>query len=223
MHYSSHLKVLCKVATAAAPALALVGCVGTSPGMQVASFAGGSLVTEWTGKSLSDHALSAAVSQDCEFLRLLEGRPLCREYVEPVAMETGDYLEAPAKTSSLSEAPGGPATGTDTAMALPRTIVVLGRFRSRRNAAAIAAEYALLEPRIVAGAAVHTPWEVHVGPMTWKRSRALARALIEFGEPPLSVLAFTPRLAASPERDSASDSGVPGVVRGHTPAPTRGQ
>lgn len=200
--------------------LGLPGCVGTSPGLQVASFAGGNLITEWTGKSLSDHALSLAVSQDCEFLRMLEGRPLCRDYVAPVDLQTTDRRQPPADPPSASaQARLGVVKTAPT-----RTIIlVLGRFQSRRNAQAIAAEYARLAPRVVAGAAIGRPWEVHIGPVTAPRGRAIAQALSDIGEPPVAVLAFTPRLAAAPAGGSADASGVPALVRAQPTSPARGQ
>lgn len=223
MHYSMQLRAISRVAAGIVQMLTLTGCMGTSPGMQVASFAGGSLVTEWTGKSLSDHALSLAVSQDCEFLRLIEGRPLCRDYVAPVSLQTTDRREAPAATAPPTGAAGKTSSGVVTAAPARRMVLVLGRFRSRRNAQAIAAEYAPLDPTVVAGAAVGSPWEVHIGPVTPARSHALARALSEIGEPPVAVLAFTPRLVAAPPGASAGDSGVPGLVRAQPVSPARGQ
>ncbi len=67
-----------------AACLGLGGCV-LPPGVTYFSFAldGVSLVT--TGKSVSDHALSAAVEKDCAMWRLLQEQDIkavCREYAD---------------------------------------------------------------------------------------------------------------------------------------------
>ena len=67
-----------------AACLGLGGCVAP-PGVSYFSFAfdGVSLVA--TGKSVSDHALSAAVDKDCAMWRLLQERDIkavCREYAD---------------------------------------------------------------------------------------------------------------------------------------------
>ena len=61
-------------------ALLLSGC-GLPPAIMVASYAieGFSLIA--TGKTITDHALSNAMQQDCALFRVVKGRQVCHEAV----------------------------------------------------------------------------------------------------------------------------------------------
>lgn len=61
----------------------LTGC-GIPPAITIASYAldGGLLLA--TGKTTKDHALSAAMQQDCNLFRVVSGTPVCQDY-EPTA------------------------------------------------------------------------------------------------------------------------------------------
>jgi len=167
-------------------AASLSGCMSMSPGMQAVSFAGSGLSYEWTGKSLSDHALSFAVSKDCEFLRLIEARPLCRDTL-------------PAAAAPLATAPQTTTTPP------PLETIVLGRFRARRNAEAIAASYDVLDARVVEVPGASARWEVRAGPYSPTRSREVRAALVASGAAPFDVV--------------ASPNGAPAYAAAATPPP----
>jgi len=58
--------------------LVLTGC-GTPPAITAISYVldGMSLIS--TGKTVSDHALSMAMEQDCKVWRVVEDKPVCRD------------------------------------------------------------------------------------------------------------------------------------------------
>ncbi len=65
-------------------ALLLSGC-GLPPALMIASYAieGFSLVA--TGKTITDHAISNAMKQDCALFRVVEGRQVCLENIDAEA------------------------------------------------------------------------------------------------------------------------------------------
>jgi hypothetical protein len=76
--------------------------------MSMASLAisGASMAT--TGKSVSDHAISAVAQRDCRMWRIIQGSPICRE-PEPAAGTTAAItLAAASRTSPAGYWRGGP-------------------------------------------------------------------------------------------------------------------
>ena len=55
----------------------LSGCLALPPAIQVASLAMDGLSYATTGKSVTDHALSAFAARDCAMLRALQGSEIC--------------------------------------------------------------------------------------------------------------------------------------------------
>lgn len=68
-----------KVPIAAAAALVLSGC-GLPPALTIASYAFDGMTLLATGKSVGDHALSAAVEKDCAIWRVIKNADVCRDY-----------------------------------------------------------------------------------------------------------------------------------------------
>ena len=59
-------------------AVGLGGCSIPTP-VSIATYAVDGASYAMTGKSMSDHALSAVLEQDCAMLRVVQGRLVCRE------------------------------------------------------------------------------------------------------------------------------------------------
>ncbi|MBF0246916.1 MAG: hypothetical protein HQL36_02415 [Alphaproteobacteria bacterium] len=93
-----------KFLTVLLAAHALNGCVMTvQPAMQFMSFAMNGFSYAKTGKGVSDHALSAAMRQDCALLRpVMDGEGVCRdgEYQLATLLEVQAVDEDPAITAA---------------------------------------------------------------------------------------------------------------------------
>ncbi|WP_157845956.1 hypothetical protein [Kiloniella litopenaei] len=72
--------IMRKIIVASTLALALSGCA-LPPAIGVASLAVDVASYFFSGKTLTDHGISAVAQQDCALIRLMEG-DLCDEYVE---------------------------------------------------------------------------------------------------------------------------------------------
>ena len=59
--------------------MALAGC-GLPPAVAIASYAFDGVLLVATGKTSKDHALSLAMQQDCNMLRVVSGAEICRDY-----------------------------------------------------------------------------------------------------------------------------------------------
>ena len=72
------LPSLIKITVVLAAANGLTGCIVTlPPAVQAASFALDGISFAATGKTMTDHALSAMVEQDCAMSRALNGEAIC--------------------------------------------------------------------------------------------------------------------------------------------------
>lgn len=60
--------------------LLLAGCVAIPPAVSIASWAINGVSYLASGKSVSDHAISAVLDQDCATWRILKGDPICVDY-----------------------------------------------------------------------------------------------------------------------------------------------
>lgn len=116
----------------------LSGC-GIPPAISIASYLldGASYVA--TGKSISDHGISAVAGRDCATWHLVKGENICRgnptERKEPAPVEEGQQATGPA---------GGPAAlvaGAPPASAPRQRYLVLGSFEDRTMADAAASEF----------------------------------------------------------------------------------
>lgn len=77
----------------AALAVGLGGCGVPAP-VSIASYAVDGVSYAITGKSMSDHAISVVLDQDCAMLRVLQGRIVCREDGDTSDDEIRDALTA---------------------------------------------------------------------------------------------------------------------------------
>jgi hypothetical protein len=82
----------------------LAGCVAIPPAISIASWAvnGASLMI--SGKSVSDHAISAVLDQDCAMWRILKGDPICVDYPAEDGSVMVAELEAPADPAEFDGA-----------------------------------------------------------------------------------------------------------------------
>ena len=60
-----------------------------------------------SGKSVSDHALSAVANEDCAIWRALQARPICRDRDVPETMVAAPESEVPAAVLAAAPAAGG--------------------------------------------------------------------------------------------------------------------
>lgn len=94
----SALRTLTRVGVLGALAFQLSGClVALPPAIQLASFAADGISYATTGKSVTDHAISAVTERDCAMTRVLAGEDICMAPNPQLAM--------------LPEASGAMATG----------------------------------------------------------------------------------------------------------------
>ena len=110
------------------PAL-LSGC-GLPPAVVIASYAADGVSYVGTGKSVTDHGISAAVGRDCALLRIIKGKAICKDEptqrANPAPVEVGQHATLP---------PGAqPAKG----IAARHHYLVLGSFANCRNAERLA-------------------------------------------------------------------------------------
>jgi hypothetical protein len=109
-------KVLLKTALVLVAAFELFGCA--APALTVAGLAADGASYAASGKSLSDHALSAATGSDCSMLGVLDDGVLCRDRVpEPevvVAHEAPPLAGPPAPAPQ----PAAPDNSAATLLAL---------------------------------------------------------------------------------------------------------
>jgi hypothetical protein len=60
--------------------LLLAGCISVPPAVTIASWIVDGVSYAVSGKSVSDHAISAVAQQDCATWRLIKGDPICVDY-----------------------------------------------------------------------------------------------------------------------------------------------
>ncbi len=94
----------------AGPILLLAGCAAIPPAVSVATWAIEGASLAFSGKSVSDHAISAVTRKDCAMWRLLKGEPVCADY--PVengpARAAVALLPAPPKPAKFDLASAPP-------------------------------------------------------------------------------------------------------------------
>ena len=109
------------------PAL-LSGC-GLPPAVAIASYASDGVSYIATGKSVTDHGLSAATGRDCALFRIIKGKPICgdapTQRAHPAPVEVGQRATLPEGNPVKSIATG-------------HHYLVLGSFANRRNAERLA-------------------------------------------------------------------------------------
>ena len=82
--------------------LLLAGCAAIPPAVSVATWAIEGTSLAFSGKSVSDHAISAVARKDCAMWRILKGEPVCEDH----PAENGP---ARAAVTPLPAAPSEPA------------------------------------------------------------------------------------------------------------------
>ncbi len=154
----------------------LSGCA-VPPAVTVASLAADGVSYVATGKSVTDHGLSAATGEDCALLRVVRHQSVCSndwQRGKNVPVEAGKASVPPPAAES------GPAP---VAIARDR-YVALGSFLDPGNAARTAARYAALHPTItrveVGGRRFH---RVIVGPLSAAEAAALKARLVAGQDP----------------------------------------
>lgn len=136
--------------------LLAAGCA-VPPAVTIASFAADGVSYVATGKSVTDHGLSAATAEDCALLRpVLDDKPVCT------------MTETSAAKSVPVDYRGRPAAPAAVAPAVVRTrYVMVGSFLDPANAVRAVARYAPLAARIVpAEVNGHQFHRVMVGPLS---------------------------------------------------------
>ncbi len=63
-----------------------------------------------TGKTTSDHALSAATERDCSLMRIFEDEPLCRDIVPAIVAEPAISGRPRPKPATIAAAAPSPAS-----------------------------------------------------------------------------------------------------------------
>ena len=155
--------------------LAAGGCV-LPPAVTVASLAADAVSYAATGKSVTDHGLSAATAHDCALLRpLLTRKPIC-----DTSGERGrdvPVVDGAAAVSPCTSAPPRVAAA-GRAVAANDRYVCLGTFGDAATARAAAARYASLRPADVTveaqGRVFH---RLVVGPLSADAATALEARL----------------------------------------------
>jgi hypothetical protein len=84
--------------------IGLSGCAIPIP-LQIASWAASGISYITTGKSMSDHAVSAVASQDCAVHRLVLGRSMCEAFVDESEGTAVAQVNAAAKDTATPDSP----------------------------------------------------------------------------------------------------------------------
>lgn len=122
--------------------LLAAGCV-LPPAVTVASLAADGVSYATTGKSVTDHGISAATGEDCALLRpVLNDKPICDSTL------TARGKSVPVEQGSAAVPPPPEAAPTETAMVRSQYVTV-GSFLDPANAVRAAASYAPLQVNIV--------------------------------------------------------------------------
>ena len=56
-----------------------------------------------TGKTISDHAISSAASQDCKLFNIVQGKPVCQEYEIASLTDKTVPSEPPNQTQTVAD------------------------------------------------------------------------------------------------------------------------
>jgi sporulation related protein len=175
----------------------LSGC-GIPPAITIASYVINGMSYAATGKSVSDHGISAAAGRDCATWRVIKGESICKgdpsERKDPAPVEDGQQATAPT---------GGPApqvAGAPPASVPRQRYLLLGSFENRGTADGIASEFSdtkisVFEVR-VSGRTAH---RVVAGPLSDTEVAELRQRLVSHDGPRATEIDL---VAAAPERSS---------------------
>jgi sporulation related protein len=163
-----------RLAFLALAALLPAGCA-LPPVVTLASLAADGVSYAATGKSVSDHGISAATGNDCALMRpVFTGKAMCQ-------IDTTGGKDVPVETGHAAVARPGTAALAAPAEAKGRDVYVqVGSFRSAENAARLAARYADLNAAVrpvdTRGARYY---RVTVGPLSAPEESALKARLAQ--------------------------------------------
>jgi SPOR domain len=163
---------LSRLAFLALVALFPAGCA-LPPAVTLASLAADGVSYATTGKSVSDHGISAATGNDCALMRpVFSGKAMCR-------IDTTHGKDVPVETGHAAVArPDAPALASP-APARNRYVQV-GSFRDAENAARAAARYADLNAAVrPVDAGGIRYYRVRVGPLSAAEESALKARLAQ--------------------------------------------
>jgi hypothetical protein len=154
-------------------ALILSACGVVPPVISLVSYAADGLSYLSSGKSLTDHALSAAAERDCAVLRLFTTGEICRDFTQTAAVSEPGFVWSDAepaigagvdrggnaKSAAESPQPVAPAAAGD------RHYLVLASFRQEQPAAQLAAAHPELDTTVRTAEVAGKRWyRVVVGP-----------------------------------------------------------
>ena len=160
--------------------MGLLGGCAVPTAVTVASLAADGVSYAATGKSVTDHGLSAATGEDCALLRVFQHRSVC--HGDP---ERGK--DVPVEIGKASAPPPAPESRPAPAGTIARNrYVALGSFLDAGNAARAVARYAPLHPTIrvveIGGRRFH---RVVAGPLSAAEAATL-KARVAAGQNPLA-------------------------------------
>lgn len=87
-----------KLSTLIMASLALTGCTS----LEVVAFIGSSVTYFVSGKSWTDHAVSAVTQQDCAMDRIIQGKVICVPVNNPDAVQVATNAEATADVTAVT-------------------------------------------------------------------------------------------------------------------------
>jgi len=121
----------------------LSGC-GIPPAITIASYVINGMSYAATGKSVSDHGISAIAGRDCATWRVIKGENPCKgdptERADPAPIEDGQQATLPTGEPAPMVASAGPASPLPAATPRQRYLV-LGSYDNRASADEIAAQF----------------------------------------------------------------------------------
>ena len=121
----------------------LSGCA-IPPAISIASYVLDGISYAATGKSVSDHGISAVAGRDCATFRLLKGQNPCRgeptELRDPAPIEQGQQATLPTGEPAPAVASTSP-TSSSAVPAGPPRYLVLGSYDDRGSADEIATQF----------------------------------------------------------------------------------
>ena len=133
----------------------LSGCA-IPPAISIASYVLDGISYAATGKSVSDHGISAVAGRDCATFRILKGENPCRgeptEIRDPAPVDAGQQATLPTGEPAPMVASAAPAplvAASAPSQSVPRQrYLVLGSYDSRGGADEIAAQFSDTKVRV---------------------------------------------------------------------------
>ena len=164
---------------------AVLGGCALPPAVMIASYAADGVSYIATGKSVSDHGISAVAGRDCAVWRVIKGQPICKdeptERADPAPLEVGQQATLP------------PDAGTTRSIAARQHYLVLGSFADRRNAERLAdGHYDETVTVVTASVEGRVTHRVVAGPLTDAQMTHLRQRLADQDQPRAWEIAALP-------------------------------